>query len=307
MVLAAVASDKKTHISVLTRPLLQGLRPSHDETGVDCTVGLGGHARLILEQEPTVRLIGLDMDPSALEQAKENLAPQADRITLVHANFADLPNVMANLSIPAVDFIYADLGVSSMQLDEGGRGFSFQSDGPLDMRMNPDIPRRAADLVNSMKEPELADMIFKYGEEGRSKKIAHRIIEARRSHRIDSTAELAALVCEGLGVDPNAIGRQRIHPATKTFQALRIAVNDELGNLERLLEAAPSLLKPGARFAVISFHSLEDRLVKDDFRKRSEAGVYQVLTPKPIEAEPTEILRNPRSRSAKLRVVQKIS
>jgi len=302
-----VALDKIQHIPVLTKPLLDTLRPSPGQTGIDCTVGLGGHARSILEQDPSVHLIGLDMDPSALELARKNLAPFSSQTTLVHSNFTDLANVLTTLNIPAVDFIYADLGVSSMQLDQGDRGFSFQSEGPLDMRMNPNVNKRAADLINSMKEQELADLIFKYGEEGKSKKIAHQIIQSRRSHRIDSTGELAAIVCQALGIDPNTIGRQRIHPATKTFQALRIAVNNELGNLETLLNTAPGLLKPNGRFAVISFHSLEDRLVKESFKKQAETGVFQILTAKPIEADPSEILRNSRSRSAKLRAIQKIS
>jgi 16S rRNA (cytosine1402-N4)-methyltransferase len=302
-----VTFDTGTHIPVLTQSLLQVLSPAPSDVGVDGTLGAGGHARAILERDHTLRLVGLDLDPSALRQAKENLAAFADRVALVHANFAEIPRVLAEHRIPAVDFIYADLGVSSMQLDQGERGFSFQHDAPLDMRMDPDLPKRAADLVNSLKEPELADLIFRYGEEGRSKKIAHLIIQARRSRRIDSTAELASIVCQALGLDPRAIGRQRIHPATKTFQALRIAVNDELGNLRRLLELAPAVLKPGGRLAIISFHSLEDRLVKENFRDHEKRGTYQVLTAKPIEADPSEILRNPRSRSAKLRAAQKIS
>jgi 16S rRNA (cytosine1402-N4)-methyltransferase len=307
MVYAAVALESGTHIPVLTTPLLEVLRPGINEVGVDCTLGLGGHAGAVLAREGSVRLIGLDMDPSALERARENLASFSSQVTLIHSNFADLLRVLEELKQPAVDFIYADLGFNSTQMDESPRGFSFQHDAPLDMRMDPSLGRRAADLVNSLREPELGDLIFQYSEEGRSKKIAKLICQARRSHRIDSTAELAGIVCQALGVDPNNLGRQRIHPATKTFQALRIAVNNELGNLEKLLKIVPGILKPGGRFAVISFHSLEDRLVKDDFRTRSQDGVYEILTPKPIEAQPSEILRNPRSRSAKLRAAQKIS
>lgn len=307
MACSAVASDHVTHIPVLTDSLLEAIRPAPHEVGVDCTLGLGGHARAFLEREPSLRLIGLDVDPAAMDQAQENLAPVADRITLVRANFADVARVLGEHGVSGVDFVYADLGVSSMQLDEGERGFSFQQDAPLDMRMDPNLPRRAADLVNGLKEQELADLIFNYGEEGRSRKIAHLIIQARRSHRIDSTAELASIVCHALGIDPAHLGRQRLHPATRTFQALRIAVNNELTNLDQLLQVVPGLLKPGGRFGVISFHSLEDRRVKDDFRTRARAGVYEVLTDRPIEADPSEILRNPRSRSAKLRVARKIA
>ncbi|MFA5864004.1 MAG: 16S rRNA (cytosine(1402)-N(4))-methyltransferase RsmH [Phycisphaerae bacterium] len=301
-----MASDNSLHIPVLTQPLVELLVPSAYEVGIDCTLGFGGHARAILEHVGSVRLIGMDMDPSALGQARANLSDFSERITFIQSNFAQIGRVLGELDIPRVDFIYADLGVSSMQLEEGKRGFSFQHDGPLDMRMDPDLPRRAADLVNSLKEQELADLIFRYGEEGRSKKIANLIIQARRSHRIDSTGELAGIVCQALGVDAGSLGRQRLHPATRTFQALRIAVNDELGNLERLLRIAPSILNPKGRIGVISFHSLEDRLVKEDFRTQSEKGIYRVLTAKPIEAKPEEILRNPRSRSGKLRVAQNI-
>jgi 16S rRNA (cytosine1402-N4)-methyltransferase len=302
-----LASEYGGHIPVLTRPLLDLLAPGGDQIAVDCTVGLGGHAKALLEKEPNLTLIGLDMDPNALELAGKNLEPWASQVKLVHANFSELPRVLSDLKIPAVDMIYADIGVSSMQIDRPDRGFSFLDEGPLDMRMNPSLTKRAADLVNGLKEPELADLIFQYGDESKSKKIAHLIIQARRSHRIDSTTELASIICQAVGMDPQNLNRQRIHPATKTFQALRIAVNNELGNLESLLKSAPQLLKPLGRLAIISFHSLEDRMVKDDFKKRAEEGIYRVITPKPIEAEPGEILRNSRSRSAKLRGAQKCS
>jgi 16S rRNA (cytosine1402-N4)-methyltransferase len=271
------------HIPVLTSPLIDMLAPAANQVAVDCTVGLGGHARAI----------------------EATLAPWKDRVSLVHANFSELPLVLSDLKITGVDMLYADIGVSSMQLDTAERGFSLQQDGPLDMRMDVSRPKRAADLVNSLKEPELSDLLFKYGEESKSRKITKLICQVRRSHRIDSTVELASIVCHALDIDPNNVG-QRIHPATRTFQALRIAVNGELENLEMLLQSAPSVLSAGGRFAVISFHSLEDRLVKEDFKKRSDEGVYRILTPKPIEAEPSEILKNSRSRSAKLRVVEKI-
>jgi len=293
------------HIPVLTEPLMELLAPSAEEVAVDCTVGLGGHAKALLEREGSIRLIGLDMDTLALSRASTTLAPWKEHVSLIHANFSDLSSVLSSQQISGVDMLYADIGVSSMQLDQPERGFSLQQDGPLDMRMDISMPKRAADLVNSLKEPELSDLIYKYGEEGKSRKIAKLICQVRRSHRIDSTLELASLVCHALGIDPNKVGN-RIHPATRTFQALRIAVNHELDNLESLLREAPKVLNAGGRFAVISFHSLEDRLVKEDFRKRADEGIYKILTPKPIEAEASEILRNSRSRSAKLRVVQKV-
>jgi 16S rRNA (cytosine1402-N4)-methyltransferase len=307
MVYEELTSSNGGHIPVLTTPLLDLLAPEADQVAVDCTLGLGGHARAMLERQPRLRLIGLDMDTVALDKARETLADWEDRVSLVHANFSQLPRVLAELNIPAAHMIYADIGVSSMQLDLPQRGFSHQQDGPLDMRMDSSRPKRAADLINSLSETELSDLIYEYGEEGRSRKIAKMICQVRRSHRIDSTKELASIICYALGIDPNKPGKQRIHPATKTFQALRIAVNDELGNLKALLESAADLLAPGGRLAVISFHSLEDRLVKDDFRNRAREGLYKILTAKPVEAEPSEILRNSRSRSAKLRAVQKTS
>ncbi|NLE28134.1 MAG: 16S rRNA (cytosine(1402)-N(4))-methyltransferase RsmH [Phycisphaerae bacterium] len=302
-----LASKYSGHIPVLVKPLLDLLAPASGQIAVDCTVGLGGHAKTLLEKEPALTLIGLDMDPHALELAGKNLEPWKDRIKLVLANFSQLPDVLSELNIPAVDMIYADIGVSSMQIDRPDRGFSFLEEGPLDMRMNPSQTKRAADIVNGLKESELADILFRYGEETRSKKIAHLIIQARRSHRIDSTTELASIICQALGIDPQNLSRQRIHPATKTFQALRIAVNNELGNLESLLNSAPGLLAPQGRLAVISFHSLEDRMVKEDFKNRAQEGIYRIITSKPIEADPSEILRNSRSRSAKLRGAQKCS
>jgi 16S rRNA (cytosine1402-N4)-methyltransferase len=302
-----LASKYSGHIPVLVKPLLDLLAPASGQIAVDCTVGLGGHAKALLEKEPALTLIGLDMDPHALELAGKNLEPWKDRIKLVLANFSQLPDVLSELNIPAVDMIYADIGVSSMQIDRPDRGFSFLEEGPLDMRMNPSQTKRAADIVNGLKESELADILFRYGEETRSKKIAHLIIQARRSHRIDSTTELASIICQALGIDPQNLSRQRIHPATKTFQALRIAVNNELGNLESLLNSAPGLLAPQGRLAVISFHSLEDRMVKEDFKNRAQEGIYRIITSKPIEADPSEILRNSRSRSAKLRGAQKCS
>lgn len=278
--------------------------------GVDCTVGAGGHARAICQaSEGRVRLIGIDVDPQAIELARANLAEFSENITLVRGNFGQIGQILTELHIHQVNFIYADLGVSSVQLSVADRGFSFARQGPLDMRMDTTLTVRAADLVNGLKEGELADLIFRYGQEHRSKKIARLLCQARRDHRLDSTTELADLVCRALYIDPARLPRGRIHPATRTFQALRIAVNDEMGQLERLLAQADALLGPGGRFAVISFHSLEDGLVKRAFREKGqkEKGIYKILTKKPIAPDQSEIMRNVRSRSAKLRAVEKVS
>ncbi len=296
------------HIPVLTSQLIGVLDSKPEEIGVDCTLGGGGHALAILQACPLLqRLIGIDADPAALERASEKLKDHAAKVTLVRGRFGELPDILDRSGVGPVSFIYADIGTSAFQLDRPERGFSFAQDGPLDMRMDPEQPTRAADLVNGLKEQELADLIYRYGEEGRSRKIAAMICQARRNQRLDSTVQLAEIVCRALGLDPKGISAGRIHPATKTFQALRIAVNDELGQLEQLLSSAPDRLAAGGRFAVISFHSLEDSLVKEAFRQREQDGRYRVLTKKPLTAEPGEVLRNPRSRSAKLRAIEKVS
>ncbi len=275
-------------------------------TAVDCTLGAGGHTKALLEKtKGNVKIIAIDIDPDAIEAARKNLSEYCDNITFINANFGRISGVLEELNIKSVDLIYADLGISSVQLDDVNRGFSFQKDGPLDMRMNPELTKTAADIINSMKEQELADLIFRYGEEGKSRKIAKLICQARRNRRIDSTAQLAEIVCQALGISDERLSRQRIHPATKTFQALRIAVNNELGNLDQLLKDVPSLLKLSGRFAVISFHSLEDRMVKENFRMNAQAGVYRILTPKPIKPDSNEVLRNSRARSAKMRAAKR--
>jgi len=306
-----LASEYTSHIPVLTEKLIELLNPLEGQIAIDCTIGTGGHSKALLQKTSgKIHIIGLDIDPDAIEIAQKNLSGYSGNVTLINANFGRISHILEELSdsrrIESVDLIYADLGISSVQLDDANRGFSFQKDGPLDMRMNPQLPKTAADIINSMKEQELADLIFRYGQEGKSRKIAKLICQARRNRRIDSTAQLADIICQALGISPERLSRQRIHPATKTFQALRIAVNNELGNLEKLLNDAPLLLKPSGRFAVISFHSLEDRMVKENFRMNENSGVYRIITPKPIKPDANEILRNPRARSAKMRVIQKI-
>jgi len=295
------------HAPVLLNEVLIALQPYSGGVYIDGTVGAGGHAAAILRQaQPEGRLFGLDQDPMALALAQQQLAPFGTQVTLIHANFEQL----GRLALPQVDGILLDIGVSSMQLDQNERGFSFQTDGPLDMRMNTTTGETAADLVNTLPEDELANLIYQYGEEPRSRRIAKAIVQARP---IERTLPLAQLIAK---VKP---GYSRIHPATQTFQALRIAVNDELGVLARVLPQAIALLKPSGRLAVITFHSLEDRIVKQFFKQEStdclcpteqpfctcqHHATLRLITKKPITAAESEIAVNPRARSAKLRVAE---
>jgi len=295
------------HAPVLLNEVLIALQPYSGGVYIDGTVGAGGHAAAILSQaQPEGRLFGLDQDPMALALARQQLAPFGTQVTLIHANFEQL----GRLALPQVDGILLDIGVSSMQLDQNERGFSFQTDGPLDMRMNTTTGETAADLVNTLPEDELANLIYQYGEEPRSRRIAKAIVQARP---IERTLPLAQLIAK---VKP---GYSRIHPATQTFQALRIAVNDELGVLARVLPQAIALLKPSGRLAVITFHSLEDRIVKQFFKQEStdclcpteqpfctcqHHATLRLITKKPITAAESEIAVNPRARSAKLRVAE---
>ena len=285
------------HVPVLADAVLEGLADL-PAGGVllDCTLGGGGHSGLLLQAHPGLRLIGLDQDPSARAAAAETLAPYAERVQVVACNFADY--------VPSepVAAVLADLGVSSPQLDVAARGFSFRLEGPLDMRMNPEAGETAAELIDRLEEGELADLIYAYGEERLSRRIARRIKEQGPWGALGeprTTAELAYLVA---GCFPPPARRGRIHPATRTFQALRIAVNDELAVLDRLLTAAPDWLLPGGLMAVISFHSLEDRRVKTAFA--SDARLQRV-TRKALQASEVESAANPRARSAKLRIARR--
>ncbi|HET6574499.1 MAG TPA: 16S rRNA (cytosine(1402)-N(4))-methyltransferase RsmH [Fimbriiglobus sp.] len=283
------------HTSVLAAEVTRLLDPTPGETWVDATVGAGGHARLIAERiAPDGRLIGLDQDAAMLALARPRL--DGLPVTLVHANFDQLPEVLANLGIETVDGVFADLGFASDQVDDPARGLSFKDDGPLDMRLDPTAGRTAADLVNRLSETALADLIYEYGEERKSRRVARRIVERRKEKLFATTGELAEVVRRSVPRSGS------IDPATRTFQALRIAVNDELGALDRLLAALPKLLRPGGRAGVISFHSLEDRRVKHAFRDRE---VWDALTKKPVEASDAETAANPRARSAKLRVARR--
>ena len=288
---------------VLTTEALQFLRADRGGVYVDCTVGLGGHARALLEAGAT-RVIGVDRDREALAIARETLAPWAGRVELVHADYRDLDEVLDRLDIRLVDGTLADLGVSSLQFDTPGRGFSFQRDEPLDMRMDITSGDTAAAVVARATELELADGIYAYGEERFSRRIARAIVAARREEPIQTTGRLAAIVRRAV---PRR-GYMRIDPATRTFQALRIWVNRELEGLDRFLASAVRRLDAGARLVVIAFHSLEDRIVKHTLRAlaHGEAAVA-LLTKKPIVPSDEEVLRNPRARSAKLRAAERLA
>jgi 16S rRNA (cytosine1402-N4)-methyltransferase len=305
------------HDPVLLQAVLEYLQPNRsDGTLVDATVGLGGHAEALLERYRGVRLIGVDRDPAALERSKERLRRFGDRVTLVRGRHESLIDILKQLQVATISGLVADLGVSSMQLDEASRGFSFRMDGPLDMRMG-DEPRSAADLVSALDERDLAAILREYGEEPMARRIARGIVEARKEAPIATTAQLAEIVRKVKGR-----GRSRdIDPATLTFQALRIATNEELVGLDRFIDDAVSILEQGARLAVISFHSLEDRIVKRAFRRGEgecvcppgmpicgcgAVALVRVLTGRPVTASEKEEQRNPRSRSAKLRVAERL-
>lgn len=287
------------HVPVLPAEVLEALAPAAGQTIIDATVGAGGHARLIAERlGATGRLIGLDRDAVMLELARPRLTGLP--VTLLQANFDRLRDVLDELQIEAVDGVLADLGFSSDQMDAPERGFSFQQAGPLDMRLDPTEGEPASALLRRLNERDLADLIYQFGEERFSRRIARKIVEVRKHTPLETTEQLAELVRRCV---PWPKGRKpAIDPATRTFQALRIAVNDELGALDRLLAALPKCVKPGGRAVVISFHSLEDRRVKQAFRDKQ---LWQVLTRKPVQASDAEVQQNPRARSAKLRAAQR--
>jgi 16S rRNA (cytosine1402-N4)-methyltransferase len=338
-----------SHEPVLLSEVLEWLRPERGGTFVDCTLGLGGHTEAILTSAPETRVIGLDQDAKALAVAKQRLERFADRFQAVHTNFKHLSEALKDSGIAQVQGVLADIGVSSLQFDNAERGFSFAADAPLDMRMDETQGETAADLANHLSETELADLIFEYGEERGARKIAQRIVKYRQQQPIETTKQLADIVIRALNIP----GRWRIHPATRTFQAFRIAVNDELNVLEKFIPEAISALARGGRLAIISFHSLEDRIVKRAFQRESgqclcegknrvsrpesykrlrtaqkfnqpveelnltisDAVICDTcsarlrinpLTRKPVRPSDQEIARNFRSRSALLRVCERI-
>ena len=287
-----------SHDPVLLEESVLFLRPERGGTYVDCTLGLGGHTEALVSRG-AARVIGIDRDAEALAIAKERLGLVAGRVELVHADYRTLPAVLSKRGITAVDGILADLGVSSLQFESEGRGFSFRRDEPLDMRMDRSSGPTAADLVNAARETELADVIFRYGEDRQSRRIARAIVASRP---VTTTGALAAIVRRAI---PGR-GWQRIDPATRTFQALRIWVNGELEDLDTFVRRAAGHLAPAARLCVISFHSLEDRIVKHTMRGlASEENELRILTKKPIVPDDAEVGRNPRARSAKLRAIER--
>jgi 16S rRNA (cytosine1402-N4)-methyltransferase len=305
-------STEVGHVPVLLKEAIDFLAVRRGGTYIDATVGLGGHSLEIAKRLGAPgHLIGVDKDPAALAIAREKLVfgrrpqvvgqeqtPDWPAVTLIHGSFAEL----AGEQRPGTaDGILADLGVSSLQFGEPARGFSFQAEGPLDMRMNPQSELTAEQVVNHFDERELADVIYEFGEERRSRRIARAIV---RSRPISTTAQLAAVI--SAAARPMNQAERRIHPATRSFQALRIFVNRELDDLGELLKAAPQMLRPGGRLVVISFHSLEDRMVKDALREGAKLGQYKLLTKKPVTAGEDEIDRNPRARSAKLRAAERV-
>jgi 16S rRNA (cytosine1402-N4)-methyltransferase len=290
------------HVPVLVGEVVQQLEPSRGGVFVDGTVGLGGHTRALLEGG-AARVIGFDRDAEALMIARSALASYGDRVELVHADYREAGAELDRRGLGEVDGVLADLGVSSMQLDDEARGFSFRTDAALDMRMDRSRGETAADLVRDLSEAELADVIFTFGEERFSRRIARAIVHAREEAPVTTTGRLASLVRSAV---PRR-GYQRIDPATRTFQALRIRVNRELDGLDRFVHDAAMRLRRGGRLAVITFHSLEDRIVKHTLRRLDrEAGVVRVLTKRPITASDEEVAANPRARSAKLRAAERI-
>ena len=285
------------HVPVLVGEVVHWLAPERGGVFVDCTVGVGGHTRALLAHGAD-RVLGIDRDPAALDLAAAALAPVADRVELVHADYRELPSVLDARGLTSVNGVLADLGVSSLQLDAEGRGFSFRRDEPLDMRMDTSRGPTAASLLADVDEAELANVIYEFGEERHSRRIARALVRAREERPLETTGQVADIVRRA----SRTKGYSRIDPATRTFQALRIWVNRELEGLDMFLEAAARRLAVSGRCAVISFHSLEDRVVKHTFRRLD--GV-RVLTRRPIVAGDEEVARNPRARSAKLRVVER--
>ena len=306
------------HVSVLLEECIEGLNIRPDGIYVDGTLGGAGHSSRIAAQLTTGKLIGIDRDPVALKAAGERLAPFGDRVALVHSNFSEMDSALESLGITGVDGILLDLGVSSPQLDDGQRGFSYMADAPLDMRMNGEDSLDAKQIVNQWSYEELKRILYDYGEERFAPRIAAAICKRREEREIETTLELVDIIRSAM--PPSAL-REKQHPAKRSFQAIRIAVNDELGSVERVMKKAVPLLNKGGRLAVITFHSLEDRIVKNAMAEAAKGCTcprefpvcvcgkkpqVKLITRKPIVSEPEELERNPRARSAKLRICEKL-
>ena len=306
------------HVSVLLEECIDGLNIKPDGIYVDGTLGGAGHSSQIAKRLTTGMLIGIDRDPVALKAAGERLAPYGDRVKLVHSNFCEIKQVLEDLGISGVDGILLDLGVSSPQLDDGSRGFSYMADAPLDMRMNNEDPITAADVVNTWSQEELKRILYDYGEERYAPRIAEAICRKRAEKPIETTLELVDIIRSAM---PAAALREKQHPAKRSFQAIRIAVNDELGSVEQVMRDAIPCLNPGGRLAIITFHSLEDRIVKNGMAAAAKGCTcpprlpvcvcgnkpkVKLISRKPITSGQEELDRNPRARSAKLRICEKI-
>lgn len=290
------------HLPVMLNEALDFLDLKSGDTVLDATLGGGGHSKEILKKiAPEGMLLAMDADPDAIDRARENFKDFTGSFKLVNSNFRRLGEVLDREGIEKVDAALFDIGISSYQMDEGARGFSIKNPGPLDMRMDPSLKESAKDLVNRLREEELSEIIKDLGEERFHRRIARAIAERRREKKIETTDDLASVICRAVG------GRRgRLDPATRTFQAIRIAVNDELGALREALEQIVTRLKTGGRVAVISFHSLEDRIVKNKFKEYSAGGLIKILTKKPVRPTDAECADNPRSRSGRLRVAERI-
>ncbi|MBI3330807.1 MAG: 16S rRNA (cytosine(1402)-N(4))-methyltransferase RsmH [Candidatus Omnitrophica bacterium] len=292
------------HQPVMVEEAVEFLAPRPGQRLVDCTVGTGGHSLAILPHlMPSGRLLAVDCDAQALLAADKRLTEFSSHVELVHDNFRHLPQLLRRRHLTKVDGVLADLGMSSLHLDQPERGFSFQHEGPLDMRMDPRGTTTAVSLLRRLPESDLAHLLQTYGEERWARRIAKHLVAVRRRTPIETTTQLARLVAEAV---PPQAGPRRLHPATRTFQALRMAVNEELASLELLLAALPKVLRSGGRAVIITFHSLEDRLVKQCFRRGEQAGLWKLLMKKPLTPSEREVDENPRSRSAKLRAVEKL-
>ena len=293
------------HIPVLAKRLAEQINLPPDGVMVDVTIGHGGHSLLFGQKlGPAGVIVGLDVDKKAIQRAQFILKDLSCKVILLHSNFSQIREQLGKEGIAEVDLILADLGVCSAHLADAKMGLSFLENMPLDMRIDKRLKRTAADIVNEADEKSLADVIYEFGQDRASRRIARFIVRERGRGPISTTSQLASIVCRALG-QPEQKRRGKIHPATRTFQALRIAVNKELENLEQLLSAAPSLLKRKGVIAVISFHSLEDRLVKNTFKENEREGIYRVVTKKPLVPSRAEVAENRRARSAKLRIAER--
>ncbi len=310
-------SKRPSHVTVMAEEVARYLNPPDGAVVIDATVGLGGHSEYLLQTYPSIsKIIAMDVDCDALRFTKERLAHSKEKITLVNKNFAHVKETISSMGIEHVDGMIADLGISSYQLEQSGRGFSFRKDEFLDMRMDTNLDLRAYDLVNKMKSGELEHILKNYGEEKFARRISNSIVRSRQKKNIETSSELASIVFESI---PKRFHPKKKHPATKTFQALRISINNELDNLTKFIEQSVKILKKGARLAIISFHSLEDRIVKNMFRKFDSPCIcppdlpvcscgkvpsVKIVKRSVIKPRKNEVIENPRARSAKMRVVE---